>query len=184
MRFTNDNNYEKVDLKTGLARLVNNSNARLYSNGLEENEYIYFNPKSHAICYEDRCVIGHDDEHAYKRLAPLKWIEDAEFYLYEPETTVWEQYKPVIEQTDTAVLEMNWLSEQTQNQYIRPVLAEYGTVEFPAKTLPKGCDLYFNSQGHAMLRITHPINNNTLPDDLKYWIAWSQKQNIHQFIIR
>lgn len=58
MQFVNKHNYPEVTIEQGLAKLMENPSARLYSDGLEFDEYMYYNPNLNGICYEDDGFIG------------------------------------------------------------------------------------------------------------------------------
>ena len=45
MQFTNSPGYKEVRLYPGLCALERDSSYKLYSDGLEDNEYMYYDPK-------------------------------------------------------------------------------------------------------------------------------------------
>ena len=80
MRFEPDNDYEEVSLIEGLNKIFQDATLKLYSDGLEENEYMYHRT-GHGICYEDDCVIGYHPEMAIERLSHYNWIKSHKFYV-------------------------------------------------------------------------------------------------------
>lgn len=80
MQFTPDQNtYTEVTLEEGLIALGSDRADRLYSDGLESDEYIYHSYK--GFCYEDHCVIGHEVEDTMDTLISLKWPLNHKFYI-------------------------------------------------------------------------------------------------------
>lgn len=57
MEFCPTNEYKEVALPMGLNSLQFGNADKLFSDGLEEDEYIYFD-NDKGFCYEDGCVIG------------------------------------------------------------------------------------------------------------------------------
>ena len=53
---------------------------KLYSDGLEEDEYIYWD-NNKGFCYEDGCVIGGTFDQTLNRLHSLKWCFHHKFYV-------------------------------------------------------------------------------------------------------
>lgn len=80
MRFTATNEYREVSLAEGLKLLQLNKASRLYSDGLEEDEYIVFDIRK-GFCYEDGCIIGETLRIALDRLISLKWVLHHKFYV-------------------------------------------------------------------------------------------------------
>ena len=75
-------NKKLVSLRDGLY-LISTKGGKLYSSGLSENEYIYYDNEKRCICFEDECFIGHNWLHAYQRLCELNWVNKHEFYYVE-----------------------------------------------------------------------------------------------------
>ena len=84
MRFANDKNYKEVSLLDGLKALAENTKAKLYSDGLESNEYLYYD-EIKGICFEDGCVVRRDPIESFLVLKSLKWPAKSKFYLDELE---------------------------------------------------------------------------------------------------
>lgn len=80
MNFIATDKYKEVSLMEGLNLLQLNKAPRLYSDGLESNEYIYYD-KNKGFCYEDECVIGGTLDTAIQRLISLKWCLNHKFYI-------------------------------------------------------------------------------------------------------
>lgn len=80
MIFEATEEYKEVSLVEGLSLLQLNKVSKIYSDGLEENEYIEFEPQK-GYCYEDGCVIGGTLDIALKRLISLKWVLHHKFYV-------------------------------------------------------------------------------------------------------
>ena len=53
MRFENDKNYKEVSLLDGLKALAENTKAKLYSDGLESNEYLYYDEIKGSVSKTD-----------------------------------------------------------------------------------------------------------------------------------
>lgn len=79
MIFEATNEFKEVSLEEGLNLLQLNKASKLYSDGLDENEYITFN--SQGFCYEDGCVIGSTVNGVLKTLLSLKWVLYHKFYV-------------------------------------------------------------------------------------------------------
>ena len=80
MDFTADNKYVKVSFETGMNLLELGYISRLYSDGLDETEYIYYD-KNMGFCYEDNCIIGEDKYAALNFLYSLGWYKDHNWYI-------------------------------------------------------------------------------------------------------
>lgn len=82
MGFENIYNYPEVPLLSGLEIISKLPFLKLYSDGLENDEYFQYIP-SRGICYEDGCIIGADTDCAITRLneCPVPWYKTAKFYL-------------------------------------------------------------------------------------------------------
>lgn len=79
MQFVATEEFKEVSLEEGLKALQENEISRLYSDGLDSYEYIYFD-ESKGFCYEDGCVIGSTYKRALKTLISLKWCLSYKFY--------------------------------------------------------------------------------------------------------
>ena len=83
MTFEATEEYREVSLAEGLNLLQLNKASKLYSDGLEENEYITFDSQK-GFYYEDGCVIGGTFDMTLKRLISLKWVLHHRFYIKLP----------------------------------------------------------------------------------------------------
>ena len=83
MTFEATSSYKEVSLAEGLNLLQLNKASKLYSDGLEENEYIIFDSRK-GFCYEDGCVIGGTFDMTLKRLISLEWVLHHKFYVKLP----------------------------------------------------------------------------------------------------
>lgn len=83
MTFEATSSHKEVSLAEGLNLLQLNKASKLYSDGLEENEYIEFDSRK-GFCYEDGCVIGSTFNMALERLISLKWVLRHKFYVKLP----------------------------------------------------------------------------------------------------
>ena len=83
MTFEATEKYKEVSLAEGLNLLQLNKASKLYSDGLEENEYITFDSQK-GFCYEDGCVIGGTLNTTLKGLISLKWVLHHKFYIKLP----------------------------------------------------------------------------------------------------
>ena len=71
MEFTPTNEYREISLQEGLNQIQLGNANKLYSDGLEEDEYIYWD-NNKGFCYEDGCVIGGTFNKTLDRLHSLK----------------------------------------------------------------------------------------------------------------
>ena len=83
MTFEATDEFKEVSLGEGLNLLQLNKASKLYSDGLDENEYITFDSQK-GFCYEDGCVIGSTLNITLKRLISLKWVLNHKFYVKLP----------------------------------------------------------------------------------------------------
>lgn len=79
MEFYPTNEYREVTLQTGLNSVQLGNTDKLFSDGLEKDEYIYFDD-SKGFCYEDGCVIGGIYDQTLKVLYS-QWGFDHKFYV-------------------------------------------------------------------------------------------------------
>lgn len=80
MQFIPDETYIETSLQEGLNALETGKAEHLYSDGLDSNEYIYFD-QNKGFCYEDECVIGGTFDRALERLHSLKWCFSHKFFI-------------------------------------------------------------------------------------------------------
>ena len=80
MIFETTDNYKEVSLAEGLNLLQLNKASKLYSDGLDKNEYITFDSRK-GFCYEDGCVIGETLNTTIKTLISLEWVLYHKFYV-------------------------------------------------------------------------------------------------------
>lgn len=73
------NVFKEISLENGLIALESGQTDRLYSDGLESDEYITYT--NNCFRYEDNCVIGHDVEDTLHTLLGLKWPLNHKFYI-------------------------------------------------------------------------------------------------------
>ena len=83
MTFEATEKYKEVSLAYGLKLLELNKASRLYSDGLEKDEYIEFDSQK-GFCYEDGCVIGRTLNKTLLTLISLKWVLHHKFYVKLP----------------------------------------------------------------------------------------------------
>lgn len=81
--FEATNEYREVSLAEGLDFLQLDRASKLYSDGLDKNEYIMFDPQK-GFCYEDGCVLGRTFDSTLKTLISLKWVLHHRFYVKSP----------------------------------------------------------------------------------------------------
>lgn len=79
MRFEATDDFNEVSLAEGLTALQAGGIFKLHSDGLETDEYIYWDDKK-GFCYEDGCVIGKTFDEALCVLLSLKWCLSHKFY--------------------------------------------------------------------------------------------------------
>lgn len=80
MEFTPTNEYREISLQEGLNQVQLGNANKLYSDGLEEDEYIYWD-NNKGFCYEDGCVIGGTFDQTLDRLYSLNWCFHHKFYV-------------------------------------------------------------------------------------------------------
>lgn len=80
MRFIPTTEYMEVSLEEGLNQLQLENTKKLFSDGLDSDEYIYFD-HSKGFCYEDGCVIGGTYDQTLDTLHSLKWCFSHKFYI-------------------------------------------------------------------------------------------------------
>ena len=80
MEFMPTSEYREISLQEGLNQVQLGNTDKLFSDGLEEDEYIYFDD-SKGFCYEDGCVIGGTYAKTLNVLHSLKWCVDHKFYV-------------------------------------------------------------------------------------------------------
>ena len=79
MQFIPTKEYKEISLQEGLNQLQLGNVDKLYSDGLETEEYIYFD-NSKGFCYEDGCIIGDTFDRVLHVLHSLKWCFSHKFY--------------------------------------------------------------------------------------------------------
>ena len=80
MKFIPTNEYREISLQKGLNQIQLGNTDKLFSDGLEEDEYIYWDHNK-GFCYEDGCVIGGTFDQTLNRLHSLKWCFHHKFYV-------------------------------------------------------------------------------------------------------
>lgn len=80
MEFTPTDEYMEVSLQEGLDALKTGRADKLFSDGLDDYEYIYFDKKK-GFCYEDNCVIGKTLDCALGRLHSFGWSYHHKFFI-------------------------------------------------------------------------------------------------------
>lgn len=80
MEFIPTNEYIEISLQEGLNALQIGQADKLFSDGLDNYEYIYFNPKK-GFCYEDNCVIGLTFNQTLIRLQSVGWCYKHKFFI-------------------------------------------------------------------------------------------------------
>ena len=80
MEFVPTNEYMEISLQEGLNQVKLGNTDKLFSDGLEEDEYIYWNHNK-GFCYEDGCVIGGTFDQTFNILHSLKWCFRHKFFI-------------------------------------------------------------------------------------------------------
>lgn len=80
MEFVPTKEFIEVSLQEGLNALQTNRADKLFSDGLENNEYICFTD-GNGFCYEDHCVIGGTFDQTLTRLHSAGWCKDHKFFI-------------------------------------------------------------------------------------------------------
>lgn len=71
MEFIPTNEHREISLQEGLNEIQLGNTDKLFSDGLETDEYIYFDHNK-GFCYEDGCVIGGTYDQTLNILYSLK----------------------------------------------------------------------------------------------------------------
>lgn len=69
-------------MQEGLNALETERADKLFSDGLDDYEYIYFD-KNKGFCYEDGCVIGGTFVQTLNRLHSVGWCSGHKFFIKE-----------------------------------------------------------------------------------------------------
>ena len=80
MEFIPTNEYREISLQSGLNQVQLGNIDKLFSDGLDENEYIYWD-NNKGFCYEDGCVIGGTFDQTLHVLHSLGWCWGHKFYI-------------------------------------------------------------------------------------------------------
>lgn len=80
MKFIPTNEYREISLQEGLNQVQLGNTDKLFSDGLEEDEHIYWDHNK-GFCYEDGCIIGGTYDQALNRMHSLKWCFHHKFYV-------------------------------------------------------------------------------------------------------
>jgi hypothetical protein len=80
MEFIPTNEHREISLQEGLNQVQLGNTDKLFSDGLEIDEYIYFDHNK-GFCYEDGCVIGGTYDQTLNILHSLKWCFHHKFYV-------------------------------------------------------------------------------------------------------
>ena len=72
--------YIQISLYEGLNQLELGNTDKLFSDGLDQNEYIYYD-ENKGFCYEDGCSIGRTYDQTVNVLHSLKWCFNYNFYI-------------------------------------------------------------------------------------------------------
>ena len=80
MQFIPTDDYREVSMYAGLNAIEIGNTDKLYSDGLDANEYIYVDPVK-GLCYEDGCIIGGTYDQTVDILHSLKWYFNHKFYV-------------------------------------------------------------------------------------------------------
>ena len=80
MEFIPTDEYIRVSLQEGLNALQIGRVDKLFSDGLDTDEYIYFN-QNKGFCYENGCIIGITFDKTLNELHSLKWCFSHKFYV-------------------------------------------------------------------------------------------------------
>lgn len=80
MQFIPTDDYREVSMYAGLNAIEIGNADKLYSDGLDANEYIYVDSVK-GFCYEDGCIIGGTYDQTVDILHSLKWCFNHKFYV-------------------------------------------------------------------------------------------------------
>lgn len=80
MEFIPTDEYIRVSLQEGLNALQIGRVDKLFSDGLDDYEYIYFD-KEKGFCYEDNCLIGSTFDQTLGILHSVGWCFKHNFFI-------------------------------------------------------------------------------------------------------
>lgn len=80
MEFIPTGEHREISLQEGLNQVQLGNTDKLFSDGLDEDEYIYWDDNK-GFCYEDGCVIGGTFDQTLNVLHSLKWCFYHKFYI-------------------------------------------------------------------------------------------------------
>ena len=78
MQFIPNNQFKEVSLKDGLRMLFRKQANKLYSTGLDDYEYIYYDK---GFYYEDHAFLGNSVLETLELLQSLEWVYNHKFYI-------------------------------------------------------------------------------------------------------
>lgn len=80
MEFIPTGEHREISLQEGLNQVQLGNTDKLFSDGLDGDEYIYWDDNK-GFCYEDGCVIGGTFDQTLNVLYSLKWCLYHKFYI-------------------------------------------------------------------------------------------------------
>ena len=80
MEFIPTSEHMEISLQEGLNQVQLGNTDKLFSDGLDGDEYIYWDHNK-GFCYEDGCVIGETFDQTLNVLHSLKWCFHHKFYV-------------------------------------------------------------------------------------------------------
>ncbi len=106
-----DDRYHEIDIRQGLELLKSGDICQLYSDGLEDDEYIWYDNEAESFKYEDNCTISRSIDGVIKVIEP--WNKNHKFY--------YQTYKSLV---------INCIEEYMQNEE-KNIYTEDANVENP-----------------------------------------------------
>lgn len=106
-----DDKYHEIDIQRGLELLKSGDICQLYSDGLEDDEYIWYDNETESFKYEDNCTISQSIDGVIKIIEA--WSENHKFY--------YQSYKSIV---------INYIEKFAQNKE-KIIHAENTNVENP-----------------------------------------------------
>lgn len=106
-----DDRYHEIDIQQGLELLKSGDICQLYSDGLEDDEYIWYDNEAESFKYEDNCTISHSIDGVIKIIK--SWNKNHKFY--------YQTYKSLV---------INCIEEYIQNEE-KNIYTEDANVENP-----------------------------------------------------
>lgn len=81
MEFIPTDDYNEVTLERGLDRLLTCASDKLFSDGLDADEFIYFDDHK-GFCYKDGCLLGQHVDEVVETMHRMGWCFYHKFFVH------------------------------------------------------------------------------------------------------